>query len=302
MSYDKIVDILDDVKNAKSIISNANFDKLFEILPAVDDGNCLFSSVEQLTVEFNLHELRQMVCDYYKTFDKYAEYPDNSIKSKLQIQMMSDNEPEEEGDTQLHEEVICTNFEWAGVMDVIALADILNINIILLIMGKTGYTFQPFLNKKKYNTICIKFNGRDHFEPLLPKFELGSPKSSSSKSKSKSKTKSKSKFKSASSKSKSPKSISSETKKLISQLENSQKDHLAAAKDISSETRKLISQIENSPKNALDTAKDISSETRRLISKMEENGFNDSKKKSISTKKNSPPKRATRSTTRRKRS
>lgn len=295
MSYDKIVNSLVNVQNAKSIISKANFNKLFEILPAVDDGNCLFSSVEQLTVEYNLHELRQMVCDYYKTFDKYAEYPDESIKAKLQIQMMSDNEPEEDDeDTRLHEEIICTEFKWAGVMDVIALADILNINIVLLIMGKSGYTFQPFLNKKKYPTICVKFNGRDHFEPLLPKFDSGSPRSSS-----RSKTKSNSKSKS---KSKSSKSISSETKRLISQLENSQNNALEAAKDISSETKKLISQIENSQNNAIDTAKDISSETRRLISQMEELGFNDSKKKSRTTKKNTPPKRATRASTRRKRS
>jgi len=265
MSFVQITNILDEAKNSKGIVTKAKFNKIFEILPAVDDGNCLFSSVEQLFSHYDLHELRQLVCDYYKTFDKFGNYPENSIKAKLQIQMISDNQPEFDDDedfdenAQLHEQVICTDFEWAGVMDVIALADILNINIILMIMGKQGYTVQPFLNKNKFNTICIKFNGKDHFEPLLPKFEVDNPRSSSS-------------------------------NKSRSSSSNSKKNALASAKDISSETRKLISQIEHSPKNALDTAKDISSETLRLISQMENLGFN---------KKSTPPKKSTRASTRR---
>ena len=226
MSFVQITNILDEAKNQKGIVTKAKFNKIFEILPAVDDGNCLFSSVEQLFSLYDLHQLRQLVCEYYKTFDKYAEYPENSIKGKLQIQLISDNKPEYDEDEeidenpQLHEEAICTNFEWAGVMDVIALTDILNVNIILMIMRKEGYTVQPFLNKKSLNTLCIKFNGKDHFEPLLPKFEVETPKSSSS-----NKSKSKSKSKSSSNK--------------------SYKNALDTAKDISSETRRLITQMED---------------------------------------------------------
>ena len=211
MSFNKIINILDNAKNNRSIITKAKFNKLFEILPAVDDGNCLFSSIEQLFSLYNLDELRQLVCEYYKTFDKNGDYPENSVKANLQIQMISDNEEE---DGSLHEEKICTDFEWAGIMDVIALTDILNVNIIVMIMRKEGYTVQPFLFSKTAETLCIKYNGEDHFEPLLPKFELTNSLSRSSNA------------------------ISSNTRSpnVISAFESAQ--------DISPETLKLIQQME----------------------------------------------------------
>ena len=107
--------------------------------------------------------------------------------------MISDNE---EDDGNLHQDVICEDGEWGGIMDVIALTDILKVNIIIMIMRKEGYTVQPFVQNKKSKTIFVKYNGKNHFEPLLAKFDLKTPSVSASKSKSKSLNKSKSKSKS----------------------------------------------------------------------------------------------------------
>lgn len=107
-----------------------------------DDGNCLFYSIEQLDSTYDFSGLRNAVCEYYKNFDKYKNYPGNSIKSALQIQMISDNE--EDGGT-LHEDNICVDQEWAGIMVVIALTDILKINIVMMIMRKEEYTIQPYI-------------------------------------------------------------------------------------------------------------------------------------------------------------
>lgn len=143
--------------------------------------------------------------------------------------MISDNEE----NSTLHEKNICNDRAWAGIMDVIALVDILKTNIVMMIQVNTGYIVQPFIFSKKAKTIFVKFNGTNHFEPLLPSFNVKSPSVS------------------ASSYSKSPKSpkfskylgksISSETRRLIEQMDSKTN----SGKSISSETRQLIKQMDS---------------------------------------------------------
>ena len=209
MNYTDYLNEINTYKNDKEIISKRNFNKFFEILEAGDDGNCLFYSIEQLHPKYDFRELREQLCEYYKTFHVNDEYPEDSLHAKLQMQMMIDNEEEEDG--TLHEENICKNGEWASIMDVIALTDILKTNIILFNMTKGGYTIQPFIYKKTAKTIFIKYNGINHFEPLIPKFDVKTPSMSSPKSYSKSIGKSNQLSKAE--------SVSSETRRLIDELD-----------------------------------------------------------------------------------
>ena len=185
MNYADYLNEINTYKNEKEIISKRYFNKFFEILKAGDDGNCLFYSIEQLHPKYDFSELREQLCEYYKSFNKELEYPEDSLHAKLQMQMMIDNEEE---DGRLHENIICENGEYAGVMDVMALTDILKTNIILFNMTKGGYTIQPYIYKKTAKTIFIKYNGINHFEPLLPKYDVITPSMSSPKSKSYSKS------------------------------------------------------------------------------------------------------------------
>ena len=175
MNLAEINALLDKNKNTNGIIGKKIFKTLFEILPAGDDGNCLFYSVEQLDSTYNYKDLRKEVCDYYKHFDTEGSYPQDSIKERLQIQMISDNIDD---DGRLHQNKICRDRVWSGIMDVIALTDILRINIVLIIMRKEGYTAQPYMYKENAKTIFVKYNGINHFEPLLPKFAVNSPSKS----------------------------------------------------------------------------------------------------------------------------
>jgi hypothetical protein len=125
-----------------------------------------------LDSQLDFNGLRNAVCEYYKSFNKTGNYPEKSIKYNLQMQMIADDE---EDDGTLHQNKICYDLEWGGIMDVIALTDILKINIVTMIMRKEGYTVQPFVYKENAKTIFIKYNGKDHFEPLLPKFDVKSP-------------------------------------------------------------------------------------------------------------------------------
>ena len=68
MNLAEVIDLLDSSKNSHGIIPKRKFNTLFKILPADDDGNCLFYSIEQLHSEFDFSELRNAVCEYYKNF------------------------------------------------------------------------------------------------------------------------------------------------------------------------------------------------------------------------------------------
>lgn len=234
MNITTLLDTLDDLKNSKGVIPKKEFNKFFEILEAGDDGNCLFYSIEQLNSKYNFIELRHHLCQYYRSFDKDGNYPEDSIKAKLQMQMLADNE---EDDGQLHEEVICNDNEWGGVMDVIALTDILKTSIVLFSMTNTGYTMQPYIYSDRAPTIFVKYNGKNHFEPLLPKFDLIERKSPTPTHLFKAR------------------SISSETKRQIALIEGNKKGSkkkssspLAKARSVSSETKRLIAQMDEQTK------------------------------------------------------
>ena len=164
MRFSAILNFLESKENNSGIIPTSEFNKYFEVLPAKGDGNCLFYSVEQLDKKYDYKELRKLVCKYYKKFDKNGNYPEGSIGYKLQMQMIADND---EDDGTLHEHKICNNLQWAGIMDVIALTAILKKNIILMIMTRGGYVPQPFMYKDEAKTIFVKYNGENHFEPIL---------------------------------------------------------------------------------------------------------------------------------------
>jgi hypothetical protein len=220
MNLTQTIDMLDKSKNKQGTIPKRKFNTLFEIIPAGDDGNCLFYSVEQLDSQFDYEGLRNSVCNYYKKFHEHDEYDENSIKYRLQMQMIADDD---EHDGTLHQDNICNDLEWAGIMDVISLTDILKLNIILMLMNSSGYTVQPFIYNQRAKTIFIKYNGINHFEPLLPKFDIQTTHEISSSRK---------------------KSSSSQTYK-------TKKTYLDDAKSVSSETRKLIENLETGKKKGL---------------------------------------------------
>jgi hypothetical protein len=48
MNLTQTIDMLDKSKNKQGTIPKRKFNTLFEIIPAGDDGNCLFYSVENI--------------------------------------------------------------------------------------------------------------------------------------------------------------------------------------------------------------------------------------------------------------
>jgi len=184
MQVHDLIEYFNNHKNAKQIISKGKFKKLFIVGDVGDDGNCLFYSVEYLISNKSAAELRRMVCAYYKKFNMNKEYAENSLDAQIKFNMLYDNVDNDGG---MHSKNICQDLKWASVMDVVTLAEVLGINIILFSFsegdGKNkltkGYIMQEYIHKPTAETICIKYNGRDHFQPLVPMFSMNSPVKSS---------------------------------------------------------------------------------------------------------------------------
>ncbi len=281
MNFSDIREFIDSLKiPGTELITPKNFNEFFVVRNAIGDGNCLFHSVSTLVPQYNHTQLRKMVCDYYKTFNRRRNYPDGTLKNFLKIQLISDDNLD---NRILHERNICKNRVWGGMIDVIVLADVLNTNIIVMINYNGNYYVNTVMHDENSPTIIIKYNGINHFEPVQFRTNDSSLRNHLSKAKSATpgmlreieeierlyKKKEKT----------SPKTI---TNRLIKQLETRKKT-LKGIKPATTNTKKIIKKIEtkqNYLKNAktvspdilreiqalaLNEAKTVSPETMRLI-------------------------------------
>ena len=199
-------------KNEKGIISKGKFKNLFVVGDVGDDGNCLFYSIDYLTTH-DAADLRKKVCNYYKKFDQTKHYPDGSLKSQINMHLLYDND---DGEGNLHSENICKNLKWASIMDVVALAEILQLNIVLFSYSAKdkGYFMQEYVYNNPEDTLFIKFNGHNHFQPLIPQFTINSPN------------------------------------KVSAESTPEKPDYLAEAQEVSPETMKMLGLLKDSPKTS----------------------------------------------------
>ncbi len=164
MNFSDIREFIDSLKiPGTELITPKNFNEFFVVRNAIGDGNCLFHSVSTLVPQYNHTQLRKMVCDYYKTFNRRRNYPDGTLKNFLKIQLISDDNLD---NRILHERNICKNRVWGGMIDVIVLADVLNTNIIVMINYNGNYYVNTVMHDENSPTIIIKYNGINHFEPV----------------------------------------------------------------------------------------------------------------------------------------
>lgn len=181
MSFDTTISLLQSYMVNNTIPDNT-FNTLFTVLENNANGNCLFESVEQINNIFTPAQLRRLVCDYYKSFDKEKIYDEDSLDGKLKIQMSVDN-AEFHARTgkelkRLHEKRICVPKEYAGMMDIMVIAMILHSNIVLLIANEHDFTVHPIKVANDAPIMFIKFNGINHYEALIPNNEALIPNSS----------------------------------------------------------------------------------------------------------------------------
>jgi hypothetical protein len=180
----------------QNMISEELVHKHFEIMENRADGNCLFESIEQLH-DVSAEDLRHYVCIFYKFFDFHKLREENTLEEMLYFAGLAgdnvDYDVHNKPRKTPHSQNICSDKEYAGIMDIIVIAMIVQRPIFLfhLIGDKykvDEYSHKSFLNHKE--PIYIKFDGEYHFEALMVKQKSRSRSNSRSKSKSNSNSKS----------------------------------------------------------------------------------------------------------------
>ena len=170
------------------LLSIDKFCKEYKVKSVSENGNCFFESVAVNDKTFTPKELRTQLGIFYDNFQFTGkEYPRDSLAEKLQIAYITDNN-EYNARTGVknkltHIDRIRKNYQWAGIMDIIAVA----------IMLKRPITLFYEIDSKRYNVetytdssvqskspILIKFDGESHFEAIVVNVQRSSSTSDSS--------------------------------------------------------------------------------------------------------------------------
>ncbi len=156
-------------------LSKREFNNCFNVIANNADGNCLFESIEYLLVG-SLYELkngytsasdiRAMVGNFYRDFDKDIDYPESTIEYKIKIGNIFDNIDDE----MQHDYNIWNDKVWASMTDVLICSLIFEININLYKYNSSTdmYNLEKITSQYNFiNTVNILYNGINHFEAIV---------------------------------------------------------------------------------------------------------------------------------------
>jgi hypothetical protein len=149
-------------------------DEYFHIEPNKGDGNCLFYSVSTAIYGTpNKHKhIRKSVHNFYSVFDMDFTYEENTLESKIQLQLLLENDEEEENK---HQNIIKHDKVWGKLVDLFVIALLFDINVIIFnVFDKYNYTILPihacnFETTRKSANIHIRYDSiQEHYEAMFP--------------------------------------------------------------------------------------------------------------------------------------
>jgi hypothetical protein len=144
------------------------FHNRFVVVSNNADGNCLFESIEYLIKgAYSASEIREMVGEFYRNFDKCIDYPESTIENTIKIGNLFDNFDHE----MQHDYNIWNDNVWASMTDVLICSLIFEVNINLYKYHSEIQMYHVEKITSQYNftnTIDLLYNGINHFEALEP--------------------------------------------------------------------------------------------------------------------------------------
>ena len=150
------------------MLTTDQFRSLFVVVPNHADGNCLFESIEYLIKgAHSAPEIREMVGEFYRNFDKNIDYPESTIENTIKIGNLFDNIDDE----MPHDYNIWNDNVWASMTDVLICSLIFEVNINLYKYHSEIEMYHVEKITSQYNftnTVDLLYNGINHFEALDP--------------------------------------------------------------------------------------------------------------------------------------
>jgi hypothetical protein len=149
----------------------------YEVIANDAEGNCLFESVAYLINQLprdddeellSHQDVRRMVHDFYKEFDRDIKYPSSTIETAILLGLSFDNDEYDEYDEYIkHENNIEYDKVWGSVTDVLVCSLIFDVDINLFKKyGDDCYMDKISFQYKNTYTISILYNGINHFEAI----------------------------------------------------------------------------------------------------------------------------------------
>ena len=158
-------------------ISVDDFCTKYTVQTVSPNGNCLFESIAVQDTRFTATELRTQLGKFYDTFPFHlSENDDDTLQAKLRLAYITDNTEYHvitgKKNKRTHIERIRNNYEWAGIMDIIALSIILDrpIHLYYAINDDTFHVQEYVDHSVRYQkAIRVTFNGVNHYDAVVAK-------------------------------------------------------------------------------------------------------------------------------------
>lgn len=161
------------------MLTTREFNQRYEIVRNNATGNCLFESIsylinqlpkeeDEVQNEFTHEDIRLLVCDFYKNFDRDIKYPNGCIEESIILGLTYDNDDTDEyGEHILHEINIMNDRVWAGMTDILICSIVFDVDINLYMKNENGFKLEKIKYQyKNKHTLHILYNGINHFEAL----------------------------------------------------------------------------------------------------------------------------------------
>ena len=150
------------------MLTESEFHDCFRIIPNNKDGNCLFESIAYLIGGSPIAtEIREMVGNFYREFDRDISYPESTIEYSIKLGILFDNADGD--DVSAHDYNIWNDKVWASMTDVLICSLIFetNINLYTYSQETNAFCLEKITSQYNFeNTVNLLYNGVDHFEAV----------------------------------------------------------------------------------------------------------------------------------------
>lgn len=157
------------------MLTKSEFKRHFNIIKNDANGNCLFESISYLInnlpkkqKKLCQKDIRLLVHDFYKKFDRDIKYPDGTIEQSILLGLIFENQDEDENGVYISHDInIINDMVWGSLIDILVCSVVLDVDINLYVYhGNDVRLEQIKFQYKNKHTLNLLYNGLNHFESL----------------------------------------------------------------------------------------------------------------------------------------
>ena len=160
------------------MLTKSEFKRHFNIIKNDANGNCLFESISYLInnlpkkkKKLCQKDIRLLVHDFYKKFDRDIKYPDGTIEQSILLGLIFENQDEDKNCVYIsHDRNIINDMVWGSLIDILVCSVVLDVDINLYVYHGNDVRLEKIkFQYRNKHTLNLLYNGVNHFESLEQK-------------------------------------------------------------------------------------------------------------------------------------